>query len=648
MSRSDAGVLAIVIVVAASCGRRDDTDGFLDSVTDPGADFWWCVPGDMRCNANVHEWCEQDQEFTIIRSRDCTAEGLFCVQDPPLGCAPCVPDSQGCHGQDVVLCRPDATGFVVVDTCNPARGEACHDGRCVNGCEHAVYYRSNVGCVYYALDLDNATISFAENASSQQFAVAVSNPSDLVAEVVVQVNLADPGGEPVVDEVDRRQVSPGALEVFLLERREVDGASIDGLDDGTHTALTSRAYRILSTAPIVVYQFNPLENVDVFSNDASILLPATAAGTEYVVLGWPQTIANTPANPDTDMQRNLRAFVAVVGTEPDTTVRVRLPLVDELRVVGDGALIPGLYGGDELEVTLGPFDVLNLETGDGAFGADFTGTVITAGKPVTVFSGNEASDVPFFESLSDRRCCADHLEQQLYPANTSGRRYVVGHTPYRTEAVRAAGGNVTPVMEPEYFRVLALFDDTTVRTTLPVPHDLIHLDRGHVVTMMSEADFSLTSDRPVTVGQFTASQETLGLFCRYPDADIPAGDPCFILVSPVEQWRSEYVFLTPGQYAFDFVIIVHRQGAAIELDGRALPPTCRTTELADVSGEAFAVTRCQLSFPEVGFEGGIMDGDQDDGVHEVSADRPVGLTVYGFDCRVSYGYPGGTDLEVIE
>jgi hypothetical protein len=498
------------------------------------------------------------------------------------------------------------------------------------------------------VDLDNATIGFAENASAQQFAIAVSNPGDLPAEVVVERDTSEAGGEPVVEEVARRHVVPGDLEVFHLERREVDGSSLAGLDDGTHTALTSRAYRILSTAPIVVYQFNPLENVDVFSNDASILLPATAAGSEYVVLGWPQTIAHTPATPETDMRRDLRAWIAVVGLEPDTRVRLELPLVDGLRVTGDGASLPDLWGGDVLEATLGEFDVLNLETASGAFGADFTGTVVTSSKPVTVFSGNEASDVPYFTSLTQRRCCADHLEQQLYPAHASGRTYVVGHTPSRTEAVRAAGADVAPRPEPEYFRVLALFDDTLVRTTLEPPDHVLHLGRGEVVTLMSESDFALTADKPVTVGQFVASQENLGLFCRYPDADIPAGDPCFILVSPVEQYRDEYVFLTPGKYAFDFIVITHRQGADIELDGRPLPPTCRTTALSGPGGEPYAVTRCQLSFPEVGAEGGLVEGDQDDGVHAVSADEPFGLTVYGFDCRVSYGYPGGTDLRVIE
>jgi len=640
-------LLPLVLLLVACSPADGDRDGLDLDGLDRGPDFWDCRVGDMRCVGNVHERCEPEDEFIVIRSRDCTAEGLVCVEDPPVGCAPCIPDSLGCRGQDVILCDDDAMGWTVVDWCNPARGEACHDGRCVSGCEHAAYWRSNVGCIYYAVDLDNAALNHAENASAQQFAVAVSNPSELTAHVTVEINTAEPGSIPTPEEVDYREVAPGDLSVFLLERREVDGSSLFGLNDGTHTAITSRAYRITSTAPIVVYQFNPLENVDVFSNDASILLPATAAGEEYIVLGWPQTLADTPFNPDTDMGLDARAFLAVVGTEAETNVRIELPLSDTLHVAGDGLLVPELWGGDVLEVTLGEFDVLNLESADHSFGADFTGTAVRSNRPVTVFSGNEASDVPFFDTLSDRQCCADHLEQQLYPANTSGRSYIVGHTPYRMEAVSAAGGSVAVHEEVEYFRILALLDDTLIRTNLST-RPTIHLNRGESETFMSRYDFAVLSDKPITLGQFTASQQNLGLHCAYPDEDIPGGDPCFILVSPVEQWRSEYVFLTPGEYAFDFVIIAHHEDASVRLDGVPLPPTCRTSPLPGLDGEPYAISRCQLSFPEVGASGGVLPGDQDDGVHVVSADQPIGIVVYGFDCRVSYGYPGGTDLMIID
>ena len=71
--------------------------------------------------------------------------------------------------------------------------------------------------------------------------------------------------------------------------------------------------------------------------------------------------------------------------------------------------------------------MLNLETGD--FNADFTGSIISADGPIAVFSGSEASDAPHFTTLADRRCCADHLEQQLDPLRTAGKTFAFAHTP---------------------------------------------------------------------------------------------------------------------------------------------------------------------------------------------------------------------------
>ena len=35
----------------------------------------------------------------------------------------------------------------------------------------------------------------------------------------------------------------------------------------------------------------------------------------------------------------------------------------------------------------------------------------------------------------------------------------------------------------------------------------------------------------------------------------PGGDPSMIVVPPVEQWRSSYLFLVPNKYAFDSLLI---------------------------------------------------------------------------------------------
>jgi len=628
---------AFVILLLAGCGGTGgEADVSAEDAPDVEApDGWRCSSeSDMRCFEGMLFYCVKEGEFLSQRQRDCEAEGLLCIDSPPIGCALCRPDSRKCEENDIYQCSGDGMAWAYLGTCNAARGEVCVEGYCRNGCEDAAQWKSNVGCEYYAVDLDNAVAE--EDASAQQYAVVVSNVGSAEATVTVEINEAPLGDAPSLVEVERAVVSPMDLEVFLLDRREVDGSTMTGQNDGTNSALTSNAYRVTSTVPIVAYQFNPLDDVDVFSNDASLLIPSTACGRDYVVLGWPQTIS------EPYFTNNLRATLTIVGTDFETDVSVTFPLDERLRVVGDGGIIPDMIGGDTFETTLGPFDVLNLETG--GFNSDFTGTVITSSKPVVVFSGSEASDVPDFEDLSTRKCCADHLEEQLYPSNRNGRRYVAAPMPPRTAAVKQAGGDATVIDEPEYFKVMGLYADTTVETTLPPPWDVFRLGSGESLVIESTIDFVATADKPVSFGQFVASQNVTGI-----RRSLPGGDPAFILVPPAEQWRRGYVFLTPALYAFDFIVVLHTPSAGVLFDGQGFPPTCESSPVPGAESQYIA-TKCQLSFPEIieGINPQILDGEQNDGVHEITADEPVGLIVYGFDRYVSYGYPGGTDLRIIE
>src|SRR5690606_37379666 len=103
-----------------------------------------------------------------------------------------------------------------------------------------------------------------------------------------------------------------------------------------------------------------------------------------------------------------------------------------------------------------PFDVINLETA--GLNADFTGTLVTADRPVAVFVGSEASDAPRFETYSTRQCCADHLEGQLFPNQTLGMRFIIGRMPPRSVALNNAfldptRDSVAEPNEPEWVRV---------------------------------------------------------------------------------------------------------------------------------------------------------------------------------------------------
>ena len=85
-------------------------------------------------------------------------------------------------------------------------------------------------------------------------------------------------------------IAPRGIVILELPARNIEGTMIE-----------ERAYRVVANSPLTAYQFNPLENVEVFSNDASLLLPTSTAGTDYWMMTREQTFDD------------LKGFVTVVG-----------------------------------------------------------------------------------------------------------------------------------------------------------------------------------------------------------------------------------------------------------------------------------------------------------------------------------------------
>ena len=165
-------------------------------------------------------------------------------------------------------------------------------------------------------------------------------------------------------------------------------------------------------------------------------------------------------------------------------------------------------GGGFVYYCLNAYEVLNIETNQ--IGADLTGSRVQADAPVLVFGGSEASNAPntnrcnletnrceFDESIvcgceeGDLdcsphapctisgliTCCADHLEQQLFPVETWGQRYL---------AVRSMQRGA----EQELWRVLAREDDTIVEFT-PSVFPPITLAAGGWIELETNEDFLL-------------------------------------------------------------------------------------------------------------------------------------------------------------
>lgn len=638
----------------------------LDPPTDDaGKAIFYCRDQDtVACENNIHRSCKRLGEFVQAQEDDCAAKGMVCNLDRgcivcgpgTLRCQPCERGDADCDRQRIQRCDADGNGWTDLDRCDLAGGDECVEGACRNMCDRARDERSYVGCEFFGADLDNAAIDDLNNASSQQFAIAVANGQSVPVQVRVERNDTKVGAQAEPRRIDEVIVPPGGLEVFELPRREVDGASAMGLNDGTHTALTSNAYRVVATHPITAYQFNPLANVNVFSNDASLLLPTSALDQRYTIVAWPQTIGNSD-DPSQDFdptssREDLRAFLTVIGAAEDTQLTITLG--DKVVKVVGGGPIEEAGPGDVIDLEIGAFDVVNLETQ--GFNADFTGSRVESTKPVVVFVGSEASDVPIFGTYATRQCCADHLEEQLFPDDSLGMLYSLARMPSRTASLSASEFEDDPLQiavinEPEWFRVIAVREGTTkITTTLPFPDDTFRLGQGEDVILRADQDLLLESDKPVAVLQAVASQGVTGIPRQY-----PGGDPALIAVPPVEQYRRDYIFLTPDKYAFDFITITAETETRILLDGEPLPDTCATDPADGIvrkPGEAKpgrVIHRCQLSFPKVtsGQGSRVLSADQHDGVHTLVADREVGLIVYGFDRFVSYAYTGGLDLDVL-
>lgn len=624
-----------------------------------------CELGAKRCDNALLELCDKGVDglagWTTIE--DCSSRDLTCASSD-LGCKPCRPGTTTCGGDlanRVDTCRADGSGYDPGKICE-GEGVACRRGICGDLCAIARTVRSNVGCEYWAAHLDNARISASLNATAQQYAVVVSNPqNDVAANVVIEQDDSAPGEAPKVTTVAKARVNPSNLEVFLLGPRWVDGSTdINGTGE-THTAVTRHAFKITSDVPIIAYQFNPLENVNVFSNDASLLKPVEAIGGSgrYVAVGWPQTIARDD-DPNKNFSLDLRQFLTIVGTRENTSVTVKTTAP----IVGGGP-IAATAAGETLTYTLQPFEILNLETG--TFHADFTGSIIDSSEPVVVFSGSEASDAPHWDDFATRACCADHLEEQLDPARTAGRRYVVARSPNRAHAVAVAGATgVGAFDEPDFVRIVAVTEGKThVRTSLPASSgnaDFVLEGTGAFREIEIHADIAIESDAAIHVADVEASQEAAGIPQR-----LPGGDPSLVIIPPIEQYRTEYVFLTPDKYAFDFITVLAPRGlnasgesipTNILFDGipfdadaceKAFVPPAKSPVTGVAMGPGFDVWRCQLSFPTVDVSKPtgkqVSPGRQNDGVHRLQADRPVGLIVYGFDAYVSYAYAAGTELE---
>ena len=575
------------------CSEQVCTPGQFDGCTDDGTT--------RHCNESGtgfgHTSCPENQ--------NCAGDGCPVTE--------CQQGTVRCAARDLLETCSEAGVYAPSGIC--PTGTECFDGQCEELCEISTKVSSYIGCEYWSIDLDNF-----QEALSEPHAIIVTNYNDeLAAHVELFEGFTD---RRILDGIDGQPldttIPPGEARIFQLP---------PGYGHSGTRKFQDMAIRVTSSIPVVAHQFNPLNNVGVFSNDGSLLLPTNSVGTEYWGLSWNHRGDNAV----------LRGYLTMVNSsnEPnEVTVRPSAEVIA-------GPEIPTIAPGEERTFLLQPGQSLNLVASgaeladaqvDGCLSdpegspsssapcPDLTGTHIQADLPITLFGGHQCANV----ILGVDRC--DHIESVMLPVEAWGTNYVGTKFSPRADSL---------LIEPDIFRVIAAEDDTRIQTDPPLEgvHDT-YLDAGEWKQFAVRQDFEIAADGPIQLVQYMVGANWMGIprECHgggsgnHPTG---IGDPAMAIAVPIEQFRDHYIVHTPEDYERDYLNVIVPIGRDVKLNGETIPASSW-----EVVGQ---MNRFEVATLSVG-----------PGFHTLTSDEPFGVVSYGYDCRVSYAYPGGLDLEPVD
>jgi hypothetical protein len=461
-------------------------------------------------------------------------------------------------------------------------------------------------------DENDYTCDTVENVLSSagcEFAPMVGNQNPDLAWAVVAAN---PSSEPATVQLfsssgellEIADVAPSELHVFELA---AGSEELDQHQFGYQTGLEYALLRLESDVPVVAYQFAPYASSEVAVADASMLLPTHVWDDDHFVGYY--------ANDGTP-------WIMIVSTEDDNELTITAP-DDFAGGTAPGAGLSAFSAGQSQALTVDAGATLRLST-DGAQFSDLTGFHIASSKPIGLFVGAPTMSVPG-PSSNDFR---DYLEEQVPPRAAWGSKYAA-------VKFRERGGEI------DVYRFIAGQDGTSIELSGGVV-DLLALDAGEYVDVETSESFIAESDAPFLLEHLMVSQDqTVGpkdeaAFpgegqsgnCWGDDSTTHVGDPSVTFIPAIEQYRKSYTFLTPATFAWDALTVVGQESDwdLIELDGAPLPEAPTPLGADGWAWASFAIS---------------------DGPHTIDSPSPIGIEVYGYDCHISYAYPGGMYLNKI-
>lgn len=573
-----------------------------------------CTGDNPVCNENIgceNGICEANTEIKCIDSNNyqkCNERGTEFIETL-ISCGEnnfCKSDING----DVcieTICRPNSkecsskSGY---KSCN-ATGEelsneilcenstvrdglkTCYNGECKEECEIADLNKTNEGCSFYAVNIDNndKTYTNTTNYEPSYYSIVVINPSEYPATVTITNN----SGYSETRTINSEKSENFEMDTLTYLGYDSRNGGHRWRDDNSLAGSVFSSlgnYYISSDTPVIAYQFSPLGKSTSGSMEASLLFPLNSYSKNYKILTWNyfhfMEFGDTYQAP---------AMTTIVAKENETTVS----LISKTQTLA-GENIPALEVEGNFQKVLNAGEVLQIANANG----DFSGSTIISNKSVGVFGAHRCTRIPTAKGY------CDHLEEQLLPTDKWGKHYVVVKTKQRN-------------LETEYYKLVVDQDGTIINFNPSIGGiSTVTLNARQVYNFDTALSFEITSSKPVFLGQFMVSNSD--------NAGI--GDPSFISIIPTEQFNDNYLFFVPNSTTENYITIIAENEADVYLD-RVILDENLFTQTATTNYKQAIIPITQ-------------------GVHFIAADKPLGVYVYGYDIWISYGYPAGMKLNTLQ
>jgi hypothetical protein len=513
----------------------------------------------------------------------------------------------------------DCNGHVI-ETCAADKG--CANSKCVGPCEAAAANKSSVGCDYLVLPppfysgSTSCTGAFIANTWGSAVTVTITRGLQSFSADNFAYLPSGTGSAITYAPLTGGVIPPGQVALVLLNQEG------DACPAGTKSATgpvavpdtgMGEAFRLQTDAPVVAYDIFPYGGGSTAVSSATLLIPTTAWGDNYVgTTAYPETVGGG-ASP----------WLGVVAAEDGTEVTLVPPvaIVGGAGVAASAANVPVKYN-----LKKGQY-VQFLQT------ADLTGTIIKANKPVGSWGGNKCAYVP-----AGSFAC-DGMHQQIPPIRALGSSYVAAR--YRN---RQPG-----VEESPPWRILGAVDGTTLTYDPPQPGAPATIDSGKMLMFNAAGPFVVKSQddkHPFYFGAYMTG-------CSVPGATGAlgcAGDPEFVNVVPPDQYLASYVFFTDPTYSETNLVFVRKKATDGDFKDVTLDCVGTLTGWLPIAAD-YEYTRVDLV--RNNFE---KQGTCDNGRHEAKSEARFGLTVWGWGSgltqsfsttAVSYAYPAGASIQPI-